>query len=228
MAATDTAALDLNPGAATAGTSTPVQSRADTAARATPVPLEDPVSLEATSREPPSKLTVAAAAGVSTAVALSSPASTVTNAHVAPGASTEPVTGNAEAIQRDEATVTHAPPVTGNSTAVQQDVSRHPTPAPPVIAASDDLATVRATDPQAAQHIASYCASTIASANRDALAAECRHREIDAWTRLVLHNEFPTLDDATRRKCNEPPFPDTYVAKERCAKYVLQMNHVTN
>jgi tRNA_anti-like len=226
MAATAPAAPDLDTESATARTSAPVQSRADTAARPTPVPVEDPVSPEAAPLEPPSKLPVAAAGpvGVTTAPALSSAESAATNAHVAPGVSTEPATGNAAAaIQRDEATVTHAPPVSGNSTAAQ-GVSREPTPPPAAKVSSDDLATVRATDPQAAEHIASHCASMVASANRDVLAAECRRREIDAWTRLVLHNEFPTLDDATRRKCNEPPFPDTYVAKERCAKYVLQMN----
>jgi len=129
MAATAPAAPDLNTGSATARTSTPVQSRADTAARATPEPVEDPVSLEAASLEPPSKLSVAAGAvGVTTAPALSSAESEATNAHVAPGVSTEPATGNAAAaIPRDEATVTHAPPVIGNSTSVQ-GVSREPTP----------------------------------------------------------------------------------------------------
>jgi hypothetical protein len=87
--------------------------------------------------------------------------------------------------------------------------------------ANDDLATVRATDPQAADHIASYCASTaVVSDSR----TECQRSEIDAWTRLVLQHEFPTLDEATRRKCNEPPFPDTFVAKERCAKYELHLD----
>lgn len=90
--------------------------------------------------------------------------------------------------------------------------------------ASDDLAEVRAVDPQAANHITTYCSQTIASANRDALSAQCRRREAEAWTRLVLENEFPTLDEATRRKCSEPPFPDTYVAKESCARYELHMN----
>jgi hypothetical protein len=91
-------------------------------------------------------------------------------------------------------------------------------------ATADDLAQVRAVDPQAADHIASYCDKTMVSANRDALVTECRHSEADAWTRLVLKNEFPTLDDATRRKCSEPPFPDTYVAKESCARYELHLN----
>jgi hypothetical protein len=223
-ATTVPAAPDLSTGSATAKTSAPVQSRAVTAAHATPVPVEDSVPLEAAPLEAPSKPTVAAGSiGAATAPALTAE-SAATNAHVAPGVSTEPATASAAApIPRDEATVKHAPPVSmADSTAVQ-GVSRAPTPPPATIASSDDLATVRATDAQAAEHIASYCASAVASANRDVLAAECRRREIDAWTRLVLHNEFPTLDDATRRKCNEPPFPDTYVAKERCAKYVLQM-----
>jgi hypothetical protein len=206
--------------------SAPVQSRAVTGAHATPVPVEDPVSLEAAPLEPASKPTVAAASvDVATAPALSSAESAATNAHVAPGVSTEPAiaASSAPPIQRDEATVTHAPPGSMEDSTAVQGVSRAPTPQPAAIASSDDLATVRATDPRAAEHIASYCASAVASANRDVLAAECRRREMDAWTRLVLHNEFPTLDDATRRKCNEPPFPDTYVARERCAKYVLQM-----
>jgi hypothetical protein len=53
---------------------------------------------------------------------------------------------------------------------------------------------------------------------------ECRRREAEAWTRLVVQKEFPALDDATRKKCSEPPFPDTYVAKESCARYELHMN----
>lgn len=92
--------------------------------------------------------------------------------------------------------------------------------ASPGSAAPDDLATVRATDPKAADHIASYCAASGSSSR----AAECRRQEAEAWTRLVLQNEFPTLDDATRRKCSEPPFPDTYAAKERCARYQLHLD----
>jgi hypothetical protein len=46
----------------------------------------------------------------------------------------------------------------------------------------------------------------------------------NAWTRLVLNNEFPALDDAMRARCNEPPFPDSYVAKESCARYQLHIN----
>lgn len=90
---------------------------------------------------------------------------------------------------------------------------------------ADDLAQVRAVDPQAADHIATYCSKSIASPdNQDSLVTECRSREAEAWTRLVLKNEFPALDEATRKKCNEPPFPDTYFAKERCARYELHLN----
>jgi tRNA_anti-like len=88
-----------------------------------------------------------------------------------------------------------------------------------------DLSSVKATDPGAAEHIASYCdTATATAANQSAVAAGCRHEEVAAWTRLVLQNEFPTMDDATRRKCSQPPFPDSYVAKESCAKYQLHVN----
>jgi hypothetical protein len=96
-----------------------------------------------------------------------------------------------------------------------------PSPPPP----PDDLMSVRATDPAAADHIASYCNTATASAtDRASVAAGCRRAEAGAWTRLMLDNEFPTLDDAARRRCNEPPFPDSYVAKESCAKYQLNIN----
>jgi hypothetical protein len=121
----------------------------------------------------------------------------------------------------EEATVAHAPPPN------QQTASPHSDPqgsAVPPNPTSDDLTPVRTVDPQAAEHIATYCDKAIPSANRDTLVTECRQREAEAWTRLVLKNEFPTLDDATRRKCSEPPFPDTYVAKESCARYELHLN----
>lgn len=92
-------------------------------------------------------------------------------------------------------------------------------PRPP--AAPDVLAVVRAKDPKAAEHIASYCSRTYGSSSQ---AAQCRRQEMEAWTRLVLQNEFPHLDEATRRKCSQPPFPDTYVAKEICARYELHLD----
>jgi len=90
------------------------------------------------------------------------------------------------------------------------------------VSPNDDLARVRAADPQAADHIARYCAQTNASADRAAFIPDCRHSEADAWTRMVLQNEFPAMDEATRKRCGEPPFPDTYVAKESCARYLLR------
>ncbi len=88
-----------------------------------------------------------------------------------------------------------------------------------------DLLMVKTADPGAADRIDSYCnTATAAAADRVTVAAGCRHQEVDAWTRLVLHNEFPSLDEATRRKCNQPPFPDSYVAKESCARYELRIN----
>lgn len=88
-----------------------------------------------------------------------------------------------------------------------------------------DLLGVKARDPGAADHIASYCNNATASAtNRDAVAAGCRHDEVAAWNRLVVQNEFPTLDEASRQKCSQAPFPDSYVAKEVCAKYQLRVN----
>jgi hypothetical protein len=92
-------------------------------------------------------------------------------------------------------------------------------------AVPNDLLEVKLADPGAADHIFTYCnTATAGAADQSAVAAGCRHEEASAWTRLVLHNEFPTMDDATRQKCNAPPFPDSYVAKETCAKYQLRIN----
>jgi hypothetical protein len=92
-------------------------------------------------------------------------------------------------------------------------------------AVPSDLLEVKSADPGAADHILTYCnTATAGAADQAVVAAGCRHDEAGAWTRLVLHNEFPTLDDATRQKCNAPPFPDSYVAKETCAKYQLRIN----
>jgi hypothetical protein len=77
----------------------------------------------------------------------------------------------------------------------------------------------------AAYHIDAYCSTGATSTNNpSAFIADCRRNEAQAWTRLVRQNEFPTLDDATRKKCGEPPFPDTFTAKERCAKHELHVH----
>jgi tRNA_anti-like len=82
---------------------------------------------------------------------------------------------------------------------------------------ADDLAPVRAVDAQAADHIAAHCSKTGGSTNHQ---TECRREEREAWTRLFVQNKFPTLDE----KCSQPPFPDTYVAKEICARSGSQKN----
>jgi hypothetical protein len=88
--------------------------------------------------------------------------------------------------------------------------------------APDDLIEIRANDAQSADHIAAYCTQATASAaDQVAATSACHRAETAAWKRLVLDNEFPTLDDAMRQKCKEPPFPDSYVALEACAKYLL-------
>jgi ribosomal protein L37E len=130
----------------------------------------------------------------------------------------------ATAMPAQEVTVAHAPPPGRNENAVSFQGGSPETGSPQTSATPDDLAQVRAVDPQAADHISDYCSKAIASPNRADLLADCRRTETEAWTRLVLQNEFPTLDDATRQKCSEPPFPDTYVAKEACARYELHAN----
>ena len=138
----------------------------------------------------------------------------------------------ASASDSDTGTATAGPRVPveegyigGSTTLTLRGGSRNTTAPGRPVTGSDDLAQVRAVDPQAADHIATYCSKSIVSPNnQDSLVTECRRREAEAWTRLILKNEFPTLDEATRKKCNEPPFPDTYLAKERCAQYQLHMN----
>jgi hypothetical protein len=96
-------------------------------------------------------------------------------------------------------------------------------PTPPTEAV-DDLAPVRTRDPQAAERIVSYCSKFTSATNAATVAARCRRDEMDAWTRLTVQNEFPNLDDASRRKCSDPPFPNSFVALESCAKYQLHLD----
>ncbi len=103
-----------------------------------------------------------------------------------------------------------------------RSTSTSPTPS---TEAADDLAPVRTKDPQAAERIASYCSKFTSSAtNATTGVARCRRDEMDAWTRLTVQNEFPTLDEASRRKCSDPPFPNSFVALESCAKYQLHLD----
>ena len=138
-----------------------------------------------------------------------------TNIHIASASDSD--TGTATAAQEGY--------IGGSTILTLRGGSRDTTSPGKTVTGSDDLAQVRAVDRQAADHIATYCSKSIVSPNnQDNLVTECRRSEAEAWTRLVLKNEFPGLDDATRRKCNEPPFPDTYLAKERCAQYELHRN----
>jgi len=85
-------------------------------------------------------------------------------------------------------------------------------PIPPA-AVADDLVPIRTKDPEAADRIVSYCNKiTSGATNPTTVAARCRR------------DEFPTLDETSRRKCNEPPFPDSFVARESCAKYQLHLD----
>ena len=127
-------------------------------------------------------------------------------------------------VPTDEVTVAHASPQGSNNSAMSPESGSPHSSSPPPGAKPDDLAQIRAMDPQAANHIAAYCSRAVAGTYQETLAADCRRNEIAAWTRLVLQNEFPTLNDEIRQKCSEPPFPDTYVAKESCARYELHAN----
>jgi hypothetical protein len=105
--------------------------------------------------------------------------------------------------------------------------SRAESIAPPISSQSalprDDLAPVRAVDANAAEHISSYCASVAAKAadRREVIESMCRHAEATAWHRLVADNEFPSATPTITQICSQAPFPDSYVAKEACAKYEL-------
>jgi hypothetical protein len=92
-------------------------------------------------------------------------------------------------------------------------------------AVADDLVPVRTKDPEAADRIASYCSKmTSGATNATTVATRCRRDEMDAWTRLIVQNEFPNLDETSRHKCTQPPFPDSFVARESCAKYQLHLD----
>lgn len=75
--------------------------------------------------------------------------------------------------------------------------------------------------PGAAARIESYCAGATAQATsrETEILARCRGDEVAAWRRLVLQNEFPSLTPAIRETCTSPPFPQSFVAEEVCARY---------
>jgi hypothetical protein len=101
----------------------------------------------------------------------------------------------------------------------------HSSSASGVSPAVDDLAAVKARDAAAAERITVYCAKMSATAV-DPAASEmaCHRNEVAAWTRLVVDQEFPTLDAATLATCSQPPFPDSYEGLEACTRYQLHVN----
>jgi hypothetical protein len=117
---------------------------------------------------------------------------------------------------------------------------RHPKPAPHTIATSarpaslpvpvaptaDSLAPVRSADANAAEHISAYCAGAAAKAIErvDSVEENCRRNEIAAWRRLVIQDEFPNEPANIVQICSQPPFPDSFVAKEVCAKFEMHAN----
>jgi hypothetical protein len=112
-----------------------------------------------------------------------------------------------------------APPAGSASAAVDAGDAVGPRPL-----VADDLAPVRTKDPQAADRIVSYCSKFTSATNAATVSARCRRDEMDAWTRLTVQNEFPNLDEASRRICSDPPFPNSFVALESCAKYQLHLD----
>jgi hypothetical protein len=178
-----------------------------------------PISTAAVGPPVPAPISAAKTAGVAPADHAST-----NNLRLASASNSDTGVGTGALVQApvEEMTVAHAPQgSTRDGTMKLSGDASASRSSPPVAATSaDDLAQVRAVDPQAADHIANYCANSV----QDVFMPECRRREAEAWTRLVVQKEFPALDDATRKKCSEPPFPDTYVAKESCARYELHMN----
>ena len=152
----------------------------------------------------------------------------------APKAAQEAASGvpPAPALENNAGSAGRAAPATAN--AGDAGSPQQPTPATaaspstastPPTAATDDLVPVRTKDPDAADRIVSYCNKiTSGATNLTTVVARCRRDEMDAWSRLIEQNEFPKLDETSRRKCNAPPFPDSFVARESCAKYQLHLD----
>jgi hypothetical protein len=123
------------------------------------------------------------------------------------------------------ATVDTSPASGPRPLAPAAESSSTPSASAPSPTVADDLVPVRTKDPEAADRIASYCSKmTSGATNPTTVATRCRRDEMDAWNRLIVQNEFPNLDETSRRKCTEPPFPDSFVARESCAKYQLHLD----
>jgi putative nucleic acid binding protein len=199
------AALDTTAAIAVLSQPTPEPAAADSDATATKA------SQEAV------PIAVAAAANLPERVPIGTPAA----GPPAPALENNPRSANVAA----PATVDTSPASGPRPLAPVAESSSTPSASAPSPAVADDLVPVRTKDPEAANRIASYCSKMTSGATNPAtVATRCRRDEMDAWTRLIVQNEFPNLDETSRRKCTEPPFPDSFVARESCAKYQLHLD----
>jgi hypothetical protein len=185
------------------------------AVAAVPLPVSPDPASESSVAAPaatPEALPTVAAAGAQPSVkpVVEGPPPSKRESNTSPDGGSTPAAVDAEAVRPRPLVVADA-------------VSTSTTPAAPP-AAADDLAPVRSRDPQAADRIVSYCDRFTSATNTSTVGIRCRRDEMDAWTRLTVQNEFPTLDETTRRKCSEPPFPNSFVALESCAKYQLHLD----
>jgi hypothetical protein len=130
-----------------------------------------------------------------------------------------------EAAAKDSVAKVSGPKVpSSSSSTVEAVTSERSALAPSVTTTADDLAEVRARDAGAAQRIETYCLGSAATAHDPGASMSACHRsEIAAWTRLVVDQEFPDLDETTLATCGQPPFPDNYEGREACAKYQLHI-----
>jgi hypothetical protein len=90
---------------------------------------------------------------------------------------------------------------------------------PPVAAPVEDteLDRVRRSDAAAANRIAAFCSRRASAGDQ----AACTTQEVAAWSRLVVHSEFGTLDPTTVHECTSPPFQGNFVGEEACVRYKL-------
>jgi hypothetical protein len=183
------------------------------AAVSPPLPSSPDPASEAGAAAPPEAVSSAAAAGAqpSTKLAAEGPPAPKRDSNLgSDGGSPLAVLEAGDAIE--------PPPL------VVADARSTSTSPAPSAEAADDLGPVRTRDPQAADRIVSYCSKFTSSTNTATVAARCRRDEMNAWTRLTVQNEFPNFDEASRRKCSDPPFPNSFVALESCAKYQLHLD----
>jgi len=74
--------------------------------------------------------------------------------------------------------------------------------------------------PEAAVRMRPIAEDNVARANPATVAMRCRQDEVEAWTRLTVQNEFPTLDETSRRKCNEAAVPGQFCGSGKLARSI--------